>query len=143
MGRKDSYHSAVCDALIADGWEITHDPLTLTFGTRNVFVDLGAEAPLAAEKAGRKIAVEIKSFLMVSEITELERGLGQFSLYDYLLSQQDPQRTLYLAMPDRAYNLLFDTTEAVGLIAARGLRLLIYNPEERTVTKWIEPNGPN
>jgi hypothetical protein len=34
----------------------------MTFGQRGVFVDLGAERVLAAEKDDSKIAVEVKSF---------------------------------------------------------------------------------
>ncbi len=56
-------------ALVKDGWTITHDPLVLPFGERSLRVDLGAQAPVAAERDGRKIAVEIKSFVGRSEIT--------------------------------------------------------------------------
>jgi hypothetical protein len=53
-------HDAVVNALIADGWAITADPLTLSLGTRNLFVDLGAEQrSLAAERQGRRIAIEV------------------------------------------------------------------------------------
>jgi hypothetical protein len=62
MPALDIYHQNVKNALIKDGWAITHDPYTLTFGQRNVFVALGAERVLAAEKDQEKIAVEIKSF---------------------------------------------------------------------------------
>jgi hypothetical protein len=47
---KDVYHNAVRNALVKDGWTITHDPYTLTVGRRDVFVDLGAEKPIAAER---------------------------------------------------------------------------------------------
>jgi XisH protein len=61
MPAKNLYHDAVVAALIADGWTITDDPLTLSFGGKDLFVDLGAERPtLAAEKAGRNIAVEVQ-----------------------------------------------------------------------------------
>ena len=43
MPAKDVYHAAVRNALSKDGWTITHDPYTLTYGQRDVFVDLGAE----------------------------------------------------------------------------------------------------
>lgn len=59
MPTKDIHHDAVKNALIADGWTITHDPLTIKFGQSNLFVDLGAERLLAAEKAQVKIAVEV------------------------------------------------------------------------------------
>jgi len=40
-----------------------------------VFIDLGAEKLIAAEKQGQKIAVEIKSFVGLSEVANLEQAL--------------------------------------------------------------------
>ena len=40
-------------------------------------IDLAAEKVLAAQKAGKKIAVEIKSFLNTSVITDFHAALGQ------------------------------------------------------------------
>lgn len=74
---KDIYHSTVKIALEKDGWTITDDPLTLAIGERSVYVDLGAEKLLTAEKEDRKIAVEIKSFLSRSPVKDLEVALGQ------------------------------------------------------------------
>ncbi|MEC4884711.1 MAG: element excision factor XisH family protein [Scytonema sp. PMC 1070.18] len=62
MPAPDLYHDVVCTALIKDGWKITDDPLVLTIGRRSVFVDLGAEKLIAAERGSDKIAIEIKSF---------------------------------------------------------------------------------
>ncbi len=79
MPAKDLYHDAVVQALIADGWEITHDPLLLSYGGRNLFVDLGAERiTVAAERGEQKIAVEIKSFLSPSPVHDLEEAVGQY-----------------------------------------------------------------
>ena len=66
MPAKDLYHDAVVRALTADGWVITDDPLRLAFGARDLDVDLAAELAAAAEKAGRRIAVEVKSFIGAS-----------------------------------------------------------------------------
>jgi XisH protein len=89
MPAKDIYHDHVRTALEKDGWTITHDPLTIALGeTRdNLFVDPGAERLIAAEKAARKIAVEVKSFVSGSKMkmTDLENALGQFTLYHDVL----------------------------------------------------------
>ena len=85
MPAKDIYHEIVKEALIKDGWKITDDPLKLTIGSRSLYVDLGAEKLLAAEKEDRKIAVEIKSFLISSPINNLENALGQYILYQNIL----------------------------------------------------------
>ncbi|MEG4047015.1 element excision factor XisH family protein [Microcoleus sp. Pol17C6] len=44
-------------------------------------IDLGAEQLLAAENNYRKIAVEVKSFIRESRIADLEKALGQYTLY--------------------------------------------------------------
>jgi hypothetical protein len=68
MPPQDIYHNTVRTAIEKDGWTITNAPLTLEIGERSLFVDLGAAKILAAEKQGRKIAVEVKSFLSVSPV---------------------------------------------------------------------------
>src|ERR671914_1261155 len=99
MPAKDIYHDAVKNALVKDGWKITHDPLRLTWGGKDMYVDLGAERLLAAEKAGQQIAVEIKSFVGDSEMDDLEKALGQYVLYRAVLAEKEPNRALYLAVP--------------------------------------------
>lgn len=48
---------AVREALRKDGWTITHDPLRVLWQEKTLFVDLGAERILAAERGPEKIAV--------------------------------------------------------------------------------------
>ncbi len=84
MPARNIHHAIVVRALSADGWTITHDPYPLSFGGKDLFVDLGAEeATLAAEKEGRRIAVEIQSFLGRSPVRSLEEAVGQ---YDFTAS---------------------------------------------------------
>ena len=71
MPAKDIFHDCVKHALIKDGWTITHDPLRIRVARgKNLFVDLGAERLLAAEKGTEKIAVEIKSFTHSSDMKD-------------------------------------------------------------------------
>jgi hypothetical protein len=71
---KDIYHDTVKTALEKDGWTITDELLRLTIGSRSVYIDLGAEKLIAAEKEGRQIAIEIKSFLSPSPVNDLENA---------------------------------------------------------------------
>ena len=64
MSAKDIFHNTVRLALEKDNWFITHDPLSITVDGIEFPIDLGAE------KEGQKIAVEVKSFLGKSEISE-------------------------------------------------------------------------
>ncbi len=81
MPAKDHYHDIVVEALKADGWTITDDPLFLGYGNRPMYVDLGAEkSTLAAEKGGCRIAVEIKSFTSKSPVDDLHDAVGQYRI---------------------------------------------------------------
>jgi hypothetical protein len=46
MPARDRYHDAVKNALVQDGWTITHDPYRIAIGRRRGYIDLGAEMPL-------------------------------------------------------------------------------------------------
>jgi hypothetical protein len=50
MPARDRFHDTVKTALTRDGWDVTHDPLRLRWGARDLYVNLGAERLLAAEK---------------------------------------------------------------------------------------------
>lgn len=100
MSAKDKFHDAVKQALVKEGWEITHDPLRIKFGEEDkIQIDLGAQRVLGAQKAGQKIAVEIKSFLSDSAVFDFHLALGQFLNYRLVLEATEPERVLYLAVP--------------------------------------------
>ena len=138
MPAKNIYHDAVVDALKADGWTITDDPLSLKVGDRSLHVDLGAERlPLGAEKGGEKIAVEVQSFTGPSPVADLQQALGQFTMYRLILAAQQPDRALFLAIPRQAYDGIL--SEELGALVASGadLRLLVFDPTAREVVEWI------
>jgi hypothetical protein len=137
MPAKDTYHDAVRTALIRDGWTITHDPYTLAFGSRHVFVDLGAERTLAAERGGERIAVEVKSFVGPSDLTDLEMALGQYAFYRSLLTRADPGRALFLAIPADVYEETF--TEPIARPPIEDLRvaLFTFDPSEGRIIRWM------
>lgn len=91
MAARDVFHQAVKIALTKDHWRITDDPLVLQVGGVDLYVDLGAEKLLAAEKDHHQIAVEVKSFLGPSLVSDFHLALGQFLNYRLALAQQDPQ----------------------------------------------------
>jgi XisH protein len=103
MSRKDRFHELVKQALIQTGWTITDDPLYLSIGNINVQIDLAAEPLIAATKDDQKIAVEVKSFINTSQITDFYGSLGQYLTYRVALKLKEPDRELYLAVPKPAY----------------------------------------
>jgi hypothetical protein len=137
MPAKDIYHDSVKNALIKDGWTITHDPLKLEWGGKDMYVDLGAERLLAAEKSGQQIAVEIKSFVAASDLDELEKALGQYVLYHDVLTELQPQRVLYLAVPQRILLEIFQEPLGELLLKNNRARLLVFDPHTEVIVQWI------
>ena len=136
MPARDLYHDAVRIALEKDGWTITDDPLILTIGLRSVFVDLGAEKLIAAERGTDKIAVEVKSFLSPSPISDLEIAWGQYFLYARTLQKQEPDRILYLAVNQTVFQTLFAEEAGQLLMAEPGFRLIVFNSATEEIIQW-------
>lgn len=138
MPAKDIFHDAVKHALVKEGWVITNDPLSLKVGRKDLFVDLGAERFLAAEKQGEKIAVEIKSFVGASDVEDLRDAVGQYVLYQSALAKIEPERTLYLAIRQRIYTDVFE--EEIGrMLLERGVvKLMVFDPKTEVIVQWIE-----
>jgi hypothetical protein len=134
---KDRYHTIVKKALIQMGWTITSDPLYIPTFKRKLEVDLGAERVIAAEKSNEKIAVEIKSFLGLSEIHEFYKALGQFNYYQLALEDIDIERVLYLAVPSDIYDTLFTEPLTLKAITRYNIKIIVYNIEEEIIERWI------
>ena len=117
MPAKDIHHDLVHRLLVADGWRIAHDPYRIVVGRKNLFVDLGAEKLIAADRDGKHIAVEVKSFEGQSEVHDLEVALGQYLLYLPFLRAQEPDRQLYLAVPGEVWQNVFEEPIGQGLLA--------------------------
>ncbi|MGH7966823.1 MAG: XisH family protein [Candidatus Binatia bacterium] len=137
MPAKDIYHDTVRNALLKDGWHITHDPLVLKWGDKDLFIDLGAERLLAAEKNQQKIAVEIKSFTGPSDMADLERALGQYVVYHDVLAEREPERRLYLAVPEETWLELFEEPIGQLLLKNERARLLVFDPLQEEIRRWI------
>lgn len=102
-------------------------------------IDLGAERLLAAERQGQKIAVEVKSFLnYTSAISEFHRALGQFINYRTALEIYEPNRLLYLAVPDLTYNSFFQLDFPKRVVDNNTLKLIVYEVSAQEIVQWID-----
>lgn len=135
---RDLFHQVVKDALTKDGWNITHDPFPVDYGDVQMQIDLGAERLLAATKDAEKIAVEIKSFVNPSSISEFHTAVGQYLNYRRALRAQEPSRVLYLAVPSQTYNEFFRLRFIQEGVEEYQIYLLIYDIEERSIVKWTK-----
>ena len=137
MPAKDIYHDHIKNALIKDGWTITNDPYVIQWGRKDLFVDLGAEKLIAASQDGRKIAVEVKSFISPSPVSDLEKALGQYILYLDILARLDPDRTLYLAIRQDTFIEVFKDPIGEILLENKRLKLLIFDEVKEEIQQWI------
>jgi hypothetical protein len=125
-------------ALIKDQWTVTDDPLKIESDGQDFEIDFGAERLIWAERGVEKIAIEVKSFLNSSAITDFYGAWGQFSTYRLALQRQDPERTLYLAVPEDAYERFFRSPFMQVAIAEFNLLLIVYEPKREVIVQWIK-----
>jgi XisH protein len=137
MPHYDLYHNQVKNALIKDGWIITDDPFTLEYKGLRLYADLGAEKLLAAENKGQKIVIEIKVFNHPSLITELQKTLGQYNIYLSLLKRVNPERKLYLAIPEDVYQDFFKRPAIADILSDYSINYLIFEPNQEVIIQWI------
>lgn len=137
MSAKDVYHKLVRKALENEGWRITADPMFVRFLGVEMRIDLAGERVIAAEKGNEKIAVEIKSFLGSSAITEFHDALGQYLNYLDALTHLDPNRTLYLAVPIDAYETFFLSPYGQHVIQLHQLKLIVHKTTHEEIVKWL------
>jgi XisH protein len=136
MPALDIYHNAAKQALIKDGWTITHDPLHLRWGRKDMYVDLGAKKLIIAEREEQKIAVEVKSFLGLSEMQSFRDAVGQFAIYRAVLRRTYPDFILYLAIRDVIYTSFFEEPIGQILIEDENLKLIIFDAEKEEILQW-------
>lgn len=136
MPKLDTIHNAVKNALIKDGWTITHDPFIITYKELLLYADLAAERTIAAERGDQKIVVEVKSFIGASKLQDLKTGLGQYEIYLSFLEITDPERKLYIAISEKVYEEFF-TLESIQVIVKRfQLPLIVVNLQTEEIAKW-------
>jgi hypothetical protein len=139
---RDLFHNQVKTALIKEGWEITHDPYSIKISeVIKLQIDLGAESTIAAQRNQEKIAVEIKSFIADSDISEFHGALGQYLNYLQALELKDPERILYLAIPIDTYTEFFQIPFIQTSLEKYGLNLIVYEPIKEEIKQWIKSNA--
>ena len=137
MSAKDFFHKAVRLALEKDNWLITHDPLSCELTEKvKVRIDLGAEKLITAEKDNQKIAVEVKSFIGLSAISEFHTAIGQFLNYKVVLTQKDPHRILYLAISEDIYEGFFLDSFIQTVLQTYDIKLLVFDVKREEILLW-------
>lgn len=137
MSARDIIHQGVKNALLKDGWVIADDPFTIQYEDATLFADLAAERTIAAEKAGNKILVEIKSFVGISPFHDLKIALGQYQLYLPMLQTLGLDYKLYIAIGDEVYADTFQRQSFQLIVDWYELPLIVVNLESEEIEQWI------
>lgn len=134
---KDRFHDVVRTALEKDDWEITADPYEVSIDDVDFEIDLAAEQLLAAERENQKIAVEVKSFIGSSNVSEFHTALGQFLNYRDALARIEPDRQLYLAVRVPVYESFFQRRFITAAVERYQIRLVIYDVKQEVIVQWL------
>lgn len=135
---RDLFHEDVKEALIKEGWTVTNDPLSFKIGKMQIQIDLGAERLVAAERGAERIAVEIKTFSNLSFITALYEAVGKYIIYRNVLRRIQPDRTLFLALPESIFDRFFEESIIQETVQEEEINLILYNQTDKLITKWIK-----
>lgn len=134
---KDRFHYVVRAALEKEGWQITADPYEISLEDIDFEIDLAAERLLAAVRNDQKIAVEVKSFISPSNVSDFHTALGQFLNYRDALEIVDPNRQLFLAVRSPVYESFFHRRFIISAIQRYRLRLVVYDVAQEAIVKWL------
>lgn len=137
MPARDIYHDIVKRALIRDGWAITADPYIIKYEDAELYADLAAEQIIAAELRGKRIVVEVKSFLGKSPMTDFHNALGQYIVYRNLLQLTEPDYQLFLAIDDITYSNLFQRPSIQVIVRQNNVNLLVVDVSQEQIKEWI------
>ncbi|MEM9543152.1 MAG: XisH family protein [Cyanobacteria bacterium P01_E01_bin.42] len=137
MPAKDVYHQPVKNALIRDGWTITDDPYFIQYEDAELYADLAAEKPIAAQRQGEKIVVEIKSFIGKSLMYDFHNAVGQYIVYRDLIELTEPDYTLYLAINDLTHDRFFQRASIQAIVNRNHLKIVVVDIERETIKQWI------
>ncbi len=138
MPARDIFHYQARHAFEKDGWVITHDQMFLQSGGAEMYIDLGAEYLIAAQRASRKIAVEVKSFVAPSVISEFHSAVGQYIDYRSALEDEEPDRELYLAVPTDTYASFFQLPFAQRVITRNQIAVVVFDVTQEVLVEWHE-----
>lgn len=134
---KDRFHAVVRTALEKDNWQITADPYEISIDDVDFEIDLAAEQLLAAERESQKIAVEVKSFISPSNVSDFHTALGQFLNYRDALAKIEPSRQLFLAVRVPIYESFFQRRFIWAAVERYQMRLIVYDVKQEVIVQWL------
>ncbi len=99
---------------------------------------MGAEKIFAAEKDSRKIVVEIKVFGGLSFFYELHNATGQYCNYRALLTETNPEREIWLAVPLEIFQSQFQRKATQKIVDELQIKIVVYDIENEVIAEWVK-----
>lgn len=137
MPARDLYHDAVKSALIKDNWAIAADPYLIQCEDIDLAADIADARPIASERDGQKIVVEIECFVGRSLMTDFHQAVGRYKLYQMLLEKTAPEYELYLAIDDIICENFFRREGIDFLVRSSQIKFFAVNIEKGAIVQWI------
>jgi hypothetical protein len=75
--------------------------------------------------------------MIESNISEFHTALGQFMNYRMVLEEEQPKRTLYLAVPLSIFESFFALPFGQMAIERHQLKLIVYDAKNEVIIKWL------
>src|SRR4051812_14518573 len=138
MSTREQFRVAVKNALIKDGWTISHDPYLAPFLDGRESYEFASERPMGAERANERIVVEVRSCVGDYELDRFAAALGRYELSRYLVRKGGLDCSIWLAIPDLVYMSVLGMDGGRELQADLRLKLVVIDPFREQVWHWIE-----
>jgi hypothetical protein len=88
------------------------------------------------QKAERKIAVLVKSFLGRCARADIQQAVEQVRRYRTMLVTTDPDRALYLAVRQITYQEHFTGAVGAQLLASQHILCMVFDPRTERIVCW-------
>lgn len=141
MGEQDKFYDRVKRALMSDRWTVADQPLKVVAFEEFLDQDFGASPLILAERGLERIAVAVNSFFSAAPIEDFYQAVGEIFSYRLVLEIQDPDRPIYLAIPEDVYRSFFQLDFIRGAIEEFRIPLIVYDPMGQVVVEWRSIDG--
>lgn len=81
---------------------------------------------------------KVKSFLEISALSAFQDAVGQYLSYVLALESEEPNRVLYLAVPQAVWKSFSKLEFTQKIIVRFNLRILVFDHDLEEVVQWIE-----
>jgi hypothetical protein len=137
MSALDSCEPQIIRALEKEGWQIQQKPFVLRSNIRTVLADFSVKRSMNGSTE-QIVVLEVKCFTNPqSDLSEFYTAVGQYGLYREALNAIGLHYSLYLAIPDKAYERLTQDNFLEQTLKGFKVKMLLVDLESEEIVRWI------